>query len=231
MIKERVEIMKDELIAQKDPKSNVAEALRIVRTNLQFSAVDEKLKTILVTSSVPGEGKSFISSNLAITFAQNNSKVLLVDCDMRKGRLHKIFNINNEKGLSNLLIDDINTDVKQYINKTNIENLSLITMGTVPPNPSELLASAKNKVVIQMLKNKFDYIIFDGTPVTGLTDSLIMASLVDKVVIVSAIGDINVEILENTKQALINVNANIGGVIANKTPLVNSNYYGYYGDK
>lgn len=223
--------MKEELIVQKDPKSNVAEALRIVRTNLQFSAVDEKLKTILVTSSVPGEGKSFISSNLAITFAQNNSKVLLVDCDMRKGRLHKIFNINNEKGLSNLLIDDINTDVKQYINKTNIENLSLITMGTVPPNPSELLASAKNKVVIQMLKNKFDYIIFDGTPVTGLTDSLIMASLVDKVVIVSAIGDINVEILENTKQALINVNANIGGVIANKTPLVNSNYYGYYGDK
>ncbi len=223
--------MKDELIVQKDPKSNVAEALRIVRTNLQFSAVDEKLKTVLVTSSVPGEGKSFISSNLAITFAQNNSKVLLVDCDMRKGRLHKIFNINNEKGLSNLLIDDINTDVKQYINKTNIENLSLITMGTVPPNPSELLASAKNKVVIQMLKNKFDYIIFDGTPVTGLTDSLIMASLVDKVVIVSAIGDINVEILENTKQALINVNANIGGVIANKTPLVNSNYYGYYGEK
>ena len=99
--------MKDELIVQKDPKSNVAEALRIVRTNLQFSAVDEKLKTILVTSSVPGEGKSFISSNLAITFALNNSKVLLVDCDMRKGRLHKIFNINNEKGLSNLLIDDM----------------------------------------------------------------------------------------------------------------------------
>lgn len=223
--------MKSELIVQNDPKSNVAEALRIVRTNLQFSSVDEKLKTILVTSSVPGEGKSFISSNLAITFAQNNSKVLLVDCDMRKGRLHKIFNLSNDKGLSNLLIDDINTDIKKYIKKTDIENLSIITMGSMPPNPSELLASAKSKVVIQMLKNKFDYIIFDGTPVTGLTDSIIMASLVDKVVIVSSIGDINVEILENTKQALSNVNANIAGVIANKTPLVNSNYYGYYGDK
>lgn len=223
--------MKSELIVQNDPKSNVAEALRIVRTNLQFSSVDEKLKTILVTSSVPGEGKSFISSNLAVTFAQNNSKVLLVDCDMRKGRLHKIFNLPNDKGLSNLLIDDINTDIKKYIKKTNIENLSIITMGSMPPNPSELLASAKSKVVIQMLKNKFDYIIFDGTPVTGLTDSIIMASLVDKVVIVSSIGDINVEILENTKQALSNVNANIAGVIANKTPLVNSNYYGYYGDK
>ncbi len=223
--------MKSELIVQNDPKSNVAEALRIVRTNLQFSSVDEKLKTILVTSSVPGEGKSFISSNLAITFAQNNSKVLLVDCDMRKGRLHKIFNLSNDKGLSNLLIDDINTDIKKYIKKTDIENLSIITMGSMPPNPSELLASAKSKVVIQMLKNKFDYIIFDGTPVTGLTDSIIMASLVDKVVIVSSVGDINVEILENTKQALSNVNANIAGVIANKTPLVNSNYYGYYGDK
>mgnify|MGYP000229297094 FL=1 len=223
--------MKSELIVQNDPKSNVAEALRIVRTNLQFSSVDEKLKTILVTSSVPGEGKSFISSNLAVTFAQNNSKVLLVDCDMRKGRLHKIFNLSNDKGLSNLLIDDINTDIKKYIKKTDIENLSIITMGSMPPNPSELLASAKSKVVIQMLKNKFDYIIFDGTPVTGLTDSIIMASLVDKVVIVSSVGDINVEILENTKQALSNVNANIAGVIANKTPLVNSNYYGYYGDK
>lgn len=223
--------MKSELIVQNDPKSNVAEALRIVRTNLQFSSVDEKLKTILVTSSVPGEGKSFISSNLAVTFAQNNSKVLLVDCDMRKGRLHKIFNLSNDKGLSNLLIDEINTDIKKYIKKTDIENLSIITMGSMPPNPSELLAAAKSKVVIQMLKNKFDYIIFDGTPVTGLTDSIIMASLVDKVVIVSSIGDINVEILENTKQALSNVNANIAGVIANKTPLVNSNYYGYYGDK
>lgn len=223
--------MKSELIVQNDPKSNVAEALRIVRTNLQFSSVDEKLKTILVTSSVPGEGKSFISSNLAVTFAQNNSKVLLVDCDMRKGRLHKIFNLPNDKGLSNLLIGDINTDIKKYIKKTDVENLSIITMGSMPPNPSELLAAAKSKVVFQMLKNKFDYIIFDGTPVTGLTDSIIMASLVDKVVIVSSIGDINVEILENTKQALSNVNANIAGVIANKTPLVNSNYYGYYGDK
>ena len=150
---------------------------------------------------------------------------------MRKGRLHKIFNLSNDKGLSNLLIDEINTDIKKYIKKTDIENLSIITMGSMPPNPSELLAAAKSKVVIQMLKNKFDYIIFDGTPVTGLTDSIIMASLVDKVVIVSSIGDINVEILENTKQALSNVNANIAGVIANKTPLVNSNYYGYYGDK
>ena len=221
--------MKAELVVNTDPKSNVSETLRIVRTNLQFSAVDEKLKTILVTSSVPGEGKSFISSNLAVTFAQNNSKVLIVDCDMRKGRLHKIFEVENDKGLSNLLIDDINTDLKQYIKKTHIDNLSIITMGTVPPNPSELLASARSKVVIDMLKNKFDYIIFDGTPVNGLTDSIIMASLVDKVVIVSSIGDINIEVLKNCKQSLNNVNANIAGVVVNKSPETSSSYYSYYG--
>ena len=221
--------MKDELIVNTDPKSNVAETLRIVRTNLQFSAVDEKLKTILITSSLPGEGKSFISSNLAATFAQNNHKVLLVDCDMRKGRLHKIFNLDNEKGFSNLLIEDIETDVKSFIKKTEIDNLSIITMGTIPPNPSELLASARCKVVIDMLKNKFDYIIFDGTPVIGLTDSIIMAALVDKVVIVTSVGDTNVESLKNCKQSLVNVEANIAGIVANKTPTTNSSYYSYYG--
>ena len=221
--------MKNELIVNSDPKSNVAETLRIVRTNIQFSAVDEKLKTILITSSLPGEGKSFISSNLAVTFALNNNKVLLVDCDMRKGRLHKIFNVDNEIGFSNLLIDDIAADVRKYIKKTEIENLSVITMGTIPPNPSELLASARCKVVIDMLKNKFDYIIFDGTPVNGLTDSIIMASLVDKVVIVTSVGDTNVESLKNCKQSLENVDANIAGIVANKTPTTNSSYYSYYG--
>ena len=220
--------MKSELIVNSDPKSNVAETLRIVRTNLQFSAVDEKLKTILVTSSLPGEGKSFISSNLAVTFAQNNHKVLLIDCDLRKGRIHKIFNVDNEKGFSNVLIDDINEDIKKYIKKTEIDNLSVITMGSIPPNPSELLASARCKVIIDMLKNKFDYIIFDGTPVNGLTDSIIMASLVDKVVIVASVGDTNVEALKNCKQSLENVEANIAGVVANKTPTTNSSYYSYY---
>ena len=222
--------MKKELIVNENPKSNVAETLRIVRTNLLFSAVDQKMKTILITSSLPGEGKSFISANLALTFALNNHKVLLVDCDLRKGRLHRIFNVENDIGLSNLLIDDINTDIKKYIKKTEFDNLSLITMGTVPPSPSELLASARGKVMLSMLNNKFDYIIFDGTPVNGLTDSIIMASLVDKVVIVSSLGNTNIESLKNCKQSLVNVDANIAGVIANNVPATNSSYYSYYGD-
>ena len=208
--------MKNEIVVYSDPKSDVAENIKIIRTNVEFATIDEKVKTILITSSVHGEGKSFISANLAATFAQNNKKVLLIDCDLRNGRLHKIFEIDTEKGLSDLLIDDINTDLKQYIKKTYIDNLSIITMGTVPPNPSELLASARFKVILDMLKNKFDYIILDGTPVNGLTDSLIIASLTDKTLIVSTIGDINIDILNNTKQALDKVDASIIGVIVNK---------------
>ena len=99
--------MKNELIVDQNPKSSVAEAIRIIRTNLQFSSADKEVKTILVTSSIAGEGKSFISSNLAVAFAQNGKKVLLIDCDLRRGRLHRIFNLENDKGLSNLLISDI----------------------------------------------------------------------------------------------------------------------------
>ncbi|MBE6161254.1 MAG: CpsD/CapB family tyrosine-protein kinase [Firmicutes bacterium] len=220
--------MKSELIVKDNPKSNVAETLRIVRTNLLFSAVDESMKTILVTSSLPGEGKSFISSNLALTFALNSHKILLVDCDMRKGRLHKIFNVENDKGFSDLLIDDINVDVKKYIKKTEFDNLSIITMGTVPPNPAELLSSARCKVIVSMLKNKFDYIIFDGTPVNGLTDSIIMASIVDKVAIVSSVGSTKIDALKSCKQSLDNVEANIAGVIANKIQSDKNSYYSYY---
>lgn len=221
----------NELITLKSPKSNVSEGIRTIRTNLQFSAIDKELKTILITSSIPGEGKSFISSNLAITFAQNNNKVLIVDCDMRKGRLHKIFKIKNEKGLSNLLVADHIAKVNDYIVKTSINNLYVLTMGTVPPNPSELLDSEKNKRLIKNLRNKldyFDYIIFDCVPVNGLTDSLIMAPLVDKVVIVTAVGQTPIGLLEKTKKSLENAGADIAGVVVNKSRTVYNSYYGHY---
>ena len=151
--------MKDEIIVDKNPKSSVAEAIRIIRTNLEFSGVDKKVRSILVTSSVPGEGKSFISTNLATAFAQNGSKVLLMDCDMRKGRLHKIFEIENDKGLSNLLLENVEVRFNSYIRRTRIENLYLLSKGVVPPNPSELLNSPKTKVLLRTLADKFDNII------------------------------------------------------------------------
>ena len=194
--------MNNELIVANNPKSGVAEAIKTIRTNLLFSSIDEPVKSILITSSMSGEGKSFISANLAVAFAQAGVKVLIVDCDLRRGRQHKIFNIDNEQGLSNLLLDDVDKNYKKYIKKTRYENIYVLPMGIVPPNPSELLASAKNKQLVKLLKQKFDLVIYDGVPVGGLTDSIIMADLVDKIVIVSAYKITPVEFLANTSKAL-----------------------------
>lgn len=220
--------MKNEIIVDKNPKSSVAEAIRIIRTNLEFSGVDKKVKTVLITSSVPSEGKSFISTNLATAFAQNGSKVLLMDCDMRKGRLHKIFDIPNEKGLSNLLLENVETKFKSYVKKTKIDNLYLLPKGVVPPNPSELLNSPKTKALLKVLSDKFDYIILDGTPINGLTDSLILTKYVDKTVIVASVNYTKTNELEFTKKSLISVGADIAGVIVNRTPDTHSSYYGNY---
>ena len=139
--------MKRELIVQRSPKSPVAEVFRTLRTNIQFMNSQKDLKTLLVTSTMPGEGKSWVSSNLAITFAQAGKKVALVDADMRKGRLHTMFQVENIPGLSNYLsgIDEIGASNKEgiihYVKPTPVDNLFLITCGNVPPNPSELLLS------------------------------------------------------------------------------------------
>ena len=223
---------KIELLAQKYPKSVVSESIKTLRTNLQFSSVDEDIKTILITSSIPEEGKSFISANLAISFAQTDKKVLIVDCDMRKGRQHRIFKLSNSKGLSNLLIDDM-TNLKDYINKTSVPGVHVITRGTVPPNPSELLNSKKNADLLRVLKAKYDVIIYDGVPCNGLPDSIIMSKLVDKVLIVSSDSMTPKSVLESTKKQLESVNAPIAGDVLNNVNRKNSTYgkyYGYYGD-
>lgn len=220
--------MKNEIIVDKNPKSSVAEAIRIIRTNIEFSGVDKKVHTILVTSSIPSEGKSFISANLATAFAQNGSNVLLIDCDMRKGRLHKMFSLDNEKGLSNLLLNNVELEFKNYIQKTRIDNLFLLTKGIVPPNPSELLNSPKTKALLKVLAEKFEYVILDGTPVNGLTDSLILTKYVDKTVVVASSGYTKTSEFDVTKKSLESVGADIAGVIINKAPDTHSSYYGNY---
>lgn len=222
--------MNTELVINSDPKSAISESIRTLRTNLQFSSVDKKIKTILITSSVPGEGKSFIAANLACSFANSGSKVLLVDCDIRKGRQHRIFGFHNKKGLSNLLLDNVTKVYSEYIHETVINNLSVIFKGMTPPNPSELLNSEKNKQLISVLKDEFDVVIFDGAPITGLPDSLIMSTLVDGVIAVTACKETAITLLENTKKSLQNVNANILGVILNRASSKKNKYYGtYYG--
>ena len=220
--------MKDELIVFSKPKSNISEDIRTIRTNLKFTANDDA-KVLLVTSSVPGEGKSFISSNLAAAFAQTGEKVLLVDADLRLGRVHKIFNQSAAKGFSNMLISGTSEDLPEYIKKTTITNLYIVSRGTVPPNPSELLNSSSCKKLVNIFRENFDRVIFDGVPVNGLPDSLVLANLVDRVIIVTTIGYTSIDELNQTKKALEQIDANIAGVVVNKAPTTKrgkySNYY------
>ena len=221
--------MKDELVIFTRPKSNISEDIRTIRTNLQFTSADGSSKVLLVTSSVPGEGKSFISSNLAAAFAQTGESTLLIDSDLRLGRVHKIFGVSNKKGLSNLLVEQDVVDCSEYIKKTDVENLYVIPRGVVPPNPSELLNSSSAKKIVEFLRENFDHIIFDGVPVNGLPDSLIVAGLVDRVIIVSSVNYTTIDELNDTKKALEKIDANIAGVVLNRTAQTKrgkySNYY------
>lgn len=217
--------MRKELIVDHNPKSALSESIKNIRTNLQFSSVDGKIKNILMTSSTSGEGKSFVSANLAVAFAKLGSKVLIVDCDMRLGRQHEIFGLTNALGLSNLLIDDIERKYEKYIQKTEIKNVSVLTRGIVPPNPSELLASEKMQQLMQILNNEYDIIIWDGVPVMGLPDSIIMAGLVDKIVLVCSCKKTPVELLQKAKNALEKFNNKIAGVIVNRVSVRGSHYY------
>lgn len=221
--------MKEELVIHNKPKSNISENIRTIRTNLMFTSSDEESQVILVTSSIPGEGKSFISSNLATAFAQTDETTLLIDCDLRLGRIHKIFGVSNDKGFSNLLASQSVVNCADFIKKTPIPNLYVIPRGTVPPNPSELLNSTNTKRVINFLRENFSRIIFDGVPINGLPDSLIMASLVDRVVLVTAVGYTKIDELMEAKKALEKIDANIAGVVVNRVNQTKrgkySNYY------
>ena len=225
-------IYKDEnkvdLVVDKKPNALVSESIKTLRTNLQFAAVDQEIKTILITSSVPSEGKSYISANLAISFAQTGKKVLLIDCDLRRGRQHRVFKVDGREGLSNLLIGDI-TNSADFIFETRIKNLYIMPRGIVPPNPSELLNSKKNEALIKLLSKHFDVVILDGAPINGLSDSLILSSYVDCVLLVSSINHTPKTELNNTIKALQNVNANLIGVIANNVSNTHAgNRYYYY---
>ena len=220
----KTNVDKDKILLSDHPKAGFVEDVKTIRTNLDFSSLDKKVKKILITSSIPGEGKSFISSNLAISFAQNNKKVLLLDCDLRKGVVHKKFNMKNI-GLSNLIAKNDLDNINSYINHTHIDNLDVMTRGIVPPNPSELLNSTIFESVLKLLEPFYDIIILDGTPITNLPDSLVVSRFADKTLIVSTIGYTPVDLLENTKKSLDNVNADIAGVIVNKVPASRGGYY------
>lgn len=223
--------MRNELITFTSPKSSVSEVFRTLRTNIQFITASNKLKSILVTSTVPGEGKSWVSANLAITFAQTGKRVILVDADMRKGRQHEVFELSNENGLSTYLIsavEDKKIDLADYIKPTMVENLYVMTAGIVPPNPSELLTSQKMSDLIKALEKSADIVIFDGTPSTIVTDALIIARSIGSTLIVSSHKQTKIEDLKQIKKAIENVGGKIAGVVVNKVPRSQKIYGGGY---
>ena len=229
--------MKKELVTELDPKSPISQVFRTLRTNIQFMATKGKLKSILITSTLPGEGKSWVASNLAVTFAQAEKKVVLVDADMRKGRVYSIFGVSPRPGLSNYLsgVDwddgDASSNLEDYIQETDVENLYVIAAGNVPPNPSELLISDQMTELMEKLKEMFDIIIFDGTPSQLVTDSLILTRIVDSTVIVTASKETKKEDLKRVIKNIKNVGGKIAGIVLNKVPIDAKKYEQsyYYG--
>ena len=229
--------IKKELIAQRDPKSPVSEVFRTLRTNIQFMSTNKKLKTLLITSTFPGEGKSWVASNLAVTFAQAGNKVILIDADMRKGRQYTIFGASPRPGLSNYLsgmdvTEGKEPDITNYLQKTEIENLLIMVAGNIPPNPSELLVSPQMNKLIEDLKEACDIIIIDGTPCELVTDSVILSRIVDSTVIVTAHKETKKDNLQRVIKNIQNVGGHLAGVVVNKMPVsvkkYNEKYY-YYG--
>lgn len=215
-------------ILEKDPKSIAAESYRTLRTNIQYSSFDKEYRTIMVTSSEPGEGKSIIAGNLALSFAQDGKRVLLIDCDLRKPSLHKKFKISNLVGLSDVLIGK--EDLKTALHRYN-ENLVVLTSGKIPPNPSEMLSSKTMSMLLEELKGVFDCVILDTPPVQAVTDSQILSTKADGTILVIRAERTKRDSVKNALGLLKKVNANIIGTVLNGVDSGRNKYYYYYGAK
>lgn len=217
------------IISYNDPKSVISEQYRTIRTNIEYSNVDQDKKTILVTSSDKNEGKTTTVSNLAVSFANLNKKILLIDCDLRNASIHKMFRLNNIYGLTDILAKDRAVD--KCIQETELENLYVLTAGATPPNPAEILSSEKMKNLIEDLKNIYDYIFIDTPPIGLVTDAGALSSFIDGVVLVVKSESIEKKYLEETKKKLDAVDARILGAILNsyKSEQKDYDYYSYYG--
>jgi capsular exopolysaccharide synthesis family protein len=220
--------MNNSIVTFKTPKSPIAEAFRNMRTNITFSDIDNKLQVLAITSNSNSEGKSTIMSNYAVALAQSGKRVLLMDCDLRRPKLHRKFELVNNTGLTNVLLKEIS--VIDGIQKTEVSNLFVISSGPVPPNPSEILASQRMNELMEELKKDFHYILLDAPPIGIVTDAAVLNPVVDGYIVVVAIGSSHREGVKNMVDTLKKINANIIGIVANRVKVNKRNaYYGNYG--
>ena len=210
------------------PRSTAAEAFRTLRSNLEFASVDSPIRTLLVTSAMPGEGKTVTASNLAIVFAQTGRRVLLVDADLRKPGVHAAFNIVNGRGLTTIL-RGVEDDVATVTHTTEEDNLRVLTAGPLPPNPAELLGSQRMRTVLDRLKADADLLILDSPPVQAVTDSAILSSYVDGTLLVIDARRSRRRAVRLARETLERAGAKVLGAVLNRVPARGAAGYGYYG--
>lgn len=214
------------LVTKKMPRSLSAEAYRSLRTSIKFSSIDKPIKTIVITSSLIGEGKSTVVGNLAYSLNQDGSRVLVIDCDLRKPSIHENFLLSNEKGLVDVLVGK--SDLKSVTKKIE-DSLFLITAGTIPPNPAEILGSKEMEDLIKELSINFDYIILDTTPILPVSDTLLLASKADATLIVVKARKTKEKVVKESYDQLVEAKANVIGTILNESDKsLDNKYYGNY---
>ena len=215
----------DRVFIYGDPRSLMGEAYRTIRTNIQFSGIDKNLNSIVITSSIAEEGKTTTAINLAYSISQTDKRVILIDCDLRKPKIHTIFNLSNLAGLTTVLAE--NFAYKVFIQSISKGKLDVLTSGPIPPNPSELLGSERMKLLLDKIKEDYDMIILDSPPVGIVTDAAVLSTIADGTIIVCESGATEINVIKAAKASLDKVNANIIGVIINKAPVKKGEYYSY----
>ncbi|GAB1793256.1 CpsD/CapB family tyrosine-protein kinase [Priestia megaterium] len=221
-------LQKRSLISLTNPQSPITEQFRVVRTSIQFSSVDTDIRSVVITSPNPGEGKSTVAANLAIVFAQQGKRILLIDSDLRKPTVHYTFRIENLIGLSNILTRQ--SSLEKAVKTTRQENLWVLTSGPIPPNPAELLSSSNMSALLEQVKNEYDFVIFDSPPVLNVTDAQILSNSTDGVILVISSGKTQKDSGKKAKELLENAKAKILGVVLNNKEVQDNQYY-YYGHK
>jgi len=215
------------LITKLNPRSPISEQYRTIRTNLQFSSVDEDLRSILITSAGPGAGKSITAANLAVVYAQQGLKTLLIDADLRKPTVHYTFRLNNLTGLSNVLVGS--STLENAVERVDVDYLDVLSCGPIPPNPAELLASKRMEEILYQASKLYDMVIFDTPPALAVADAKILANIVDGSLVVVRSKITKIEEAERTIELIKDSKARLLGTILNDREKTNSNYYYYYG--
>lgn len=218
---------KGALITLTDPRSPTAEAYRTLRTNVSYTSVDTPLRTLMVTSAEPGEGKTTTISNLGVVMAQNGRKVIVADCDLRHPRVHTYFNLENRFGMANLFTQPDELPLNGSLQHTSLDSLAVVTTGSLPPNPAELLGSRKMQTILETMRRQAEVVLLDTPPTLAVTDAAVLAPTLDGVLLVVRPGKTRASALRQTLEQLRQVKANVLGVVLNDV-VTRGRPYGYH---